>query len=1134
MLVGCLHLSAKTMSQTVTLVVKDKPLSDVLEIIEKQTGYLAFSSEEVLKYAKPITISILHLPLAQAMDKLFANQPYVYEIDQKNILIHLKTDGFLESPKPVQPRYITGSVTDSTGAPLKGATVVVLGKNRAVITADAGNFRIAADPGDKLQVSFIGYETRILSVTGSTLLNVVLKELSNQLDDIIVVGYGTQKKETVTGAVSQVGEEVFTNRPLVQAAQGLQGKIPNLNITYSDGVPDRGANFNVRGTTSINGGSPLILIDNVPGDIRLINPEDIASVTVLKDAASAAIYGGKAAFGVILVTTKNGKAGEAKVRYSNNIGLMRPTKLPQAASALDAAEIQNEAYKGWNGAYNASLNNTIDYLKQRQADPTLPELTTDAAGKWISGANIDWYDKFYNKNQHFDKQYLSVSGGTDKTKYYLSAGYTNQTGTFKVNTDNLDRYTIDMRLDQQIKPWLTVAENLQLVQSQYDSPNRLSNALTVYRYLSLFGSSYDAIYTPNGNYTEGGAYVFGSLNNGSFDNTTTRQVKNLLALRTNFFNNKLHINAEYSVLYGSVGNQVQNFKTAYEPSFGVIDSLGGTDYFSENNTQNLDHNINLYGDYSQDIGDHHFKILAGFNQELTTYNYTYMRRNGNMVNGLSSINLTNSDIYTLSDSRNAVALRGAFGRFNYDFNGKYLVEFNGRYDGTSRFPKSDRFGFFPSASAGWVLTKEKFFDNISKDIINEIKIRSSYGVLGNQALSDPYPYIQSMSVVKGSYVFDGLTQLQTSAPGIVASDLTWERAATFDVGADINALSNRFTLGFDWYQRNTTDMLTKGKTLPEVLGTSEPQENAANLSTKGWEFSLEWKDRFKVGSKPFTYTINLVLSDYKAKITKFDNPSKLLSDYYVGQTLGEIWGYNTPGFFKTDDEYLSSADQSKVSSIEYAASGHPLAGDIKYEDRDNSGAIDYGDNTVDKPGDRYVIGNTTPRYSFGANFNFDWNGFDLNVFFQGVGKRDFWPGAESGIFWGSYNRWNQPIYQNMVDNYWTPDHIDAYYPRPRAYLALSSGRSLYAAQTHYLQNAAYVRLKDVTLGYTFTMKKYTEKLGNTTVRVFFSGYNLYEWTSLSDVFDPEGLNADASNTSAGSGFLYPQQRTYTFGLDINF
>jgi len=1108
-------------------------LKESLLLLEQQSGLkVSFPQMAVAKEGKRIDLSARQYTIAGILGFILKNTNLRFAQSDKYIIIS-------EKPPKVVPGKITGKITDDkTGETLIGVIVSVKGQMISAQTDNQGKFEITLPKGNyELSARYIGYVTETFSVSvkeeRSTEVNIRLKASNSGLNEVVVVGYGTQKRSTITGAVNQIGAEVFENRPVTNAAQALQGVIPNLNISFSDGRPDRGGSFNVRGFTSINGGGPLILIDGVPGDINLINPEDIDKVSVLKDAASAAIYGARASFGVILVTTKNGKKGKLDVRYSNNFGVSRPLGIPTVVDALTDATIQNEAYKGYSGADNASMLLVIDYLKQRLSNPSLPELGTDPSGNFIRGANTDWYGSFYKKNIFFSKNYLSIAGGSEKITYFLSGGFNDQDGIFKQETDNYKRYNLRGKINIDLKSWLSLYNNSEFDEGHYDSPNTYVNKSgnNVYRYLSLFANPYEAIKTANDNWTQAGALTFGELQDGGRSNTVNRVIRNTTGLQLKLFKDKLHINGDYTVSYNQINGDVQSLGVSYENKPNALTTYPNPDYYQSSYEQVFHSVANLYAEYKQSFGKHELTLLGGASRELNQDHLFNAYRENNITSSLGSLNLT-TGAAKVGDLKETWALESLFYRANYSFNEKYLLELNGRYDGSSRFPTNDRFGFFPSVSGGWVLSKEQFFEPLA-NIFDNFKVRASYGSLGNQQVS-AYPYITTMNVAQGKVILDGSQPLITSAPGLVSPSLTWETAKTVDYGADMVLLHNRLELGFDWYNRKTQNMLTKSKSLPAVIGTSEPQTNAADLSTKGWELSAKWQDQFLLGGKTFRYNIFAVLSDNQSKITKYDNPNGLLGDYYAGQHVGEIWGYQTEGFFKTDDEWKTSADQSKISTIEYQINGHSLAGDIKFADLNGDNKIDNGTNTLANHGDLKVIGNTTPRYSYGFNLGFNWMGFDVSGFFQGIGKRDFWPGQESGVFWGLYNRWNQPVYTTIVNNYWTPEHTDAYFPRLRAYEALSSNNSLGNAQTRYLQNASYLRLKNITVGYQLPASL-LHRLNISSIRLFVSGQNLVTWTKLNKAFDPEGIGQDpGTSTANGNGFVYPIQKTFVAGVEVKF
>lgn len=1029
---------------------------------------------------------------------------------------------------------IQGKVLDEKNLPMPGVNVVEKGTINGVTTDVNGEYKLSVKNEHAVLVfSFMGYLSQEILMSGLTKIDIVLEPDNKQLDEVVVVGYGTQHKSEVTGAISQVGSEVLQNRPVLNLAQGIQGAVPNLNVSFGDGKPGRGGDFNIRGFTSINGGGPLILVDGVPGNSNLISPEDVESVTVLKDAASAAIYGARAAFGVVIITTKKGKKDKLLFRYSSNYGWASPTRLPKVIDdPLAAAEVQNLAYRNQAGTDQPGMPAVIEYLKQRQQNPSLPELGVDASGNFIRGANTDWYGLFYKKTQPYQKQYISASGGSEKTTYFLSLGFQHQGGAFAVATDNYNQYNFRTNVTHKMNKWLEISNRTEFNQGIYDAPNKFVNGgYNVYRYLSLFANPYEAIYTPNGNYTQAGMLTFGALQDGGRVKETDRVIRSTLKATSRLFQDHLTLNADYTIFLTQNINSTRANRLKYESKPGTIVNYSNPDYYQSYFDDELHQVLNLYSEYNQTWNKHLMKALVGFNQELNQLGSVTTRRDQNILSDGNSLNLTSGNA-TVSDKKSEWALRGVFYRFNYEFMNKYLLELNGRYDGTSRFPKNRRFGFFPSVSVGWLITNEKFL-SATKSWMDQLKLRASYGSLGNQLVSD-YAYINTLNIYKTNNILDGTLPIGTQAPGLKSQDLTWERATTLNLGMDAEFLNGRLGIGFDWYQRDTKGMLTKGSTLPAVLGTTAPQINAADLQTRGWEVSATWSDHLTISQKTFRYDFRAVLADNRTVITRYDNPNRLLTDYYKGMRIGEIWGYETAGFFQSDDEYKSHADQQKVQSIIYGISGHPLAGDLKFNDRNNDNKIDFGDNTVDNPGDMKIIGNSSPRYTYGFTLNTSWNGFGVSVFIQGVGMRQFWPGAEAGNFWGFYNRWNQPVYQHIYGNYWTPEHRDAYFPRPVAYEALSSTRELGVAQTRYLQDASYTRLKNLTVSYDLP-SAVLKKLKFSQIKLFFSGQNLMEWTKLSQAMDPETLGDEVDSTTAnGKGFVYPIQRTYTVGLDIHF
>ena len=555
-----------------------------------------------------------------------------------------------------------------------------------------------------------------------------------------------------------------------------------------------------------------------------------------------------------------------------------------------------------------------------------------------------------------------------------------------------------------------------------------------------------------------------------------------------------------------------------------MDAGPATIYRSASNTKRT--NMNTYATYNETIGKNELTVMGGFNQESYDYLYFYAEHI-DPISGIPqhALNLATGNA-RVSDNDDQNASRSTFSRINYNYNQKYLLEINASYYLTSKFAKQNRGVTYASVSGGWRLSEEQFFLPV-KNLINNLKIRASYGSLGNQDMGS-YDYLPIMNVSQSSYSLEGSRINYTTYPQPKSANFTWEASKTIDFGIDFSMLRNRLNTTFDWYERKTSNMLAPYHSLPSVYGATVPKENIAALSNKGWELSVGWQDKFSLLNDIFSYGIRLNLYDSKATITDYYNPTNYLGDYYVGQEIGEIWGATTLGYFLTDEEAKKGPLSITNSYRAYAG-----AGDIKFADLDNNGVISRGPWTLEDPGDFKIIGNTTPRYQYGFTVNANWKGFDLNAFFKGVGKRDIYPISESTNFWSSYNRKYQVLLTHVAENRWTPENPNSYFPRPKGYIALGNN-DLGLPQTKYLQDASYIRLKNLTIGYTLP-KKISNKIKTQHIRVYVSGQNLWESTNLHSSLDPEGLQTDPDASSqVGFGTSYPIQRVYSFGFEIYF
>lgn len=1020
-----------------------------------------------------------------------------------------------------------GVVTDTTGETVIGASVVVKGTTNGTITGLDGDFSLSGvTKGSILVVSFVGYQNTEVKWNGQP-LTIVLKEDTKVLDEVVVVGYGTQKKANLSGAVAAVDGKVLQDRPITNIGQGLQGVVPNLNITMNNGgAPGATSSFNIRGNTSLNGGSPLVLVDNVQMDANLVNPDDIESISVLKDAASASIYGARAAYGVILITTKKGKKSDKPTVSLSATGYWQSPALTfHNVNSMQYLTMMDEAYQndGGSGHYFKSqvYQYAEDYFNGKYDSPVFFDTAYDTYKYGYCG-NTDWWDELYKTS--FSQIYTAnISGGNDRTTYYASVSMNDQGGILKAGDDKYNKYNANVNISSNITKWLNVSAKIAHTYTDELHPTGGTTAMNSTAYSGL--SSYSGMMKgdlsplmpvkhPDGHYAGQGSYTNpvaimeqgGNAQYKQNDLWMTGAVK-ITPIKG------LVINADYTWnFYGKSSNQhVQNFYD-YTAVPGTENYYPWTNPSSVTVTNNDDYYnaFNAFAEYTFSLKEkHNFKVMVGYNQENKHKKYHYAGRKNLIDSSNPSLNLAYGDM-AMNGSETHWSVNGFFARINYDYKGKYLLELNGRYDGSSKFPHGDRYAFFPSASVAWRVSEEKFWEPI-RGWFDNFKLRASYGSLGNQALDESrygnFPYLATYGInTKYGALLNGTRPVAVSVPGLVSASFTWETVNQIDFGFDASFFGGRLNTSFDWYRRNTKDMLTAGQALPAVLGTSVPQENAADMKTVGWEVSLEWNDRLSNG---FGYHIKGVLSDYQASITKFSNPTKLLGTHYVGEKLNEIWGYVSNGLFQSDED-AKAADQS------YLSGGSWGAGDVKYEDLNNDGKIDIGKNTLDDSGDRKIIGNSTPRYSYGITAGFDYKGFDFEMFWQGIGKRDYWLGGSQ--FWGFTDEWCTPLTSSL--DYWTEDNRDAYFPRLHHY-GVNGGN--HQVSTRYLQNAAYLRLKNVVLGYTIP-RSITEKAKISRLRVFVQGENLLTFTPLIDSYDPETLN----------NMTYPINKKISVGLNLTF
>ncbi|WP_417629329.1 SusC/RagA family TonB-linked outer membrane protein [Pontibacter silvestris] len=1130
----------------VTLNLQHVPLIKVLQELQRTSGFNFMYNRNHIEGDRVVNLVVERKSVKEVLDALFENTNVEYRQVEKNVYLNKVNPAKTGQAGNQQQNVINGTVRDDQG-PLPGVYITVKGTSQGTATDSEGNFSIVASPNDVLVFTMLGYQTKEQVVTGNT-LNVTLQTDTKALSEVVVVGYGTQKKANLTGAVEQVTSEVLENRPLPNLSQGLQGAIPNLNLIPTDGKPIQSPTFNVRGTTSIGqGGSALVLIDGVQGDPSLLNPNDIATITVLKDAASAAIYGARGAFGVVLITTKNPAKEKTSVTYSGNYSVKSPTTVPDLVTdGYTFARMFNEGWSAWNDYSQTpqNVNKTVKFspeylaeLERRANDPSLPKVDVGANGEYVYYDNTDWFKELYKDHNSSTEHNISVSGSSGKASFYVTGRYFGQEGLFRYNSDDYKMYNFRAKGAIELFPWLRIDNNINYSNMKYHNPLNVGEGGGIWRNIADEGHTMAPMFNPDGTLTYSAAYTVGDLWYGKNGiDMNEREIRNTTGFTAKFFDNKLRVRGDFTYRDTDDNSTRRRVPVPYSRIPGVIEYVGT----NTNDIQNVYGEIqylatNIYGEYETTFNDvHYFKAMAGYNYEQSTFEELTTQRNGLIFEDAENLNLALGQSITTGGDWEKWNILGGFYRLNYSYKDKYLLEANGRYDGSSKFPENERYAFFPSFSAGWRISNESFW-KISPNLISELKIRGSYGSLGNGNIKS-YAFQEQFEITQSGRVLNGVRPQQTSQPGVIPDGLTWETSTTQNIGLDLGMLSNRLMINGDAYIRKTTDMFTVGMTLPAVFGTAVPKGNYADLKTKGWELSVSWQDMFTVASKPLNYNIRVVLADYQAEITKYNNPDKKLSDYYEGQKIGEIWGYVTDGFFTSQDEIENSPSQALLRA---STSGQWLPGDIKFADINGDNVINNGDNTVASPGDRKIIGNATPRYTYGINLGADWNNFFFSTFFQGVGKQDWYPGREASLFWGQYNRPYNKIPEWQLGNIWSEDNPDTYLPRYRGYVAQNSSGELAQAQTKYLQNTAYIRMKNIQIGYMLP-QSLISRVGISNARVFLSGENLWTWSPLykyTKDIDVESINGSdrvLTDGTSGNGYNYPILKSLSMGLSLTF
>lgn len=1081
-----------------------------------------------------------------------------------------------------QQQMIKGQVVDDKGETIIGGTVMVKGTQEGTLTDIDGNFSVKGKVGDILTISYVGFSPLTVKVTKLDGNRFVMKEDTKVLDEVVVVGMDKQKRNTITAAVATVKSDAIVNRPVTDVTSALQGNVAGLNFA-SDAAEggvggETGAEikFSIRGIGSINGGEPYVLVDGVEQSMQNVNPADIESISVLKDASASAVYGARAAYGVVLVTTKSGKKEKTRVTYRGTVGFSSPINMPQMMNSLEWARYINQREENM-GRKQMVSDATIDKIIGFMNNPysvEFPGIAPNQAGDgWAAASenqygNTDWFDYYFKDHAIRHSHNLSVQGGSEKATYYVGLGYTYQEGLMDQVQDDLKKYNVNTKFTVTATDWLkfNFNNNLTLNIINRPMPNQTifygtiaNQAPTRVTQLPVEQVEYS---TPDWNellYMKKANYNQNRISDAmSFSAIVTPlkgwDIMGEMKARLDVENNSFELRTPSFMQPNGQITEKSGIRQGYQYP-GMRWQNTNTGSLTRGNTFNYYLSPSVSTSYVNQWGDHYFKVMAGYQMELQENSNDFIYKDGMLSEDTYSFENADGKLYA-GEARTHWATMGFYTRMNWNYKNIYFLEFSGRYDGSSRFAPGNRWGFFPSFSAGYDIARTDYFTNLQLPV-SQLKVRVSYGRLGNQNGAGLYDYLGMMTLdpnnVNAWLLPGGNNGIDRGTisltPKMISPYITWEKVDNANLGLDLMLLNDRLSVTFDVYQRTTKDMIGPAEAIPAVSGIvpdDRAKINNATLRNRGWEFSINWQDKLKCG---FSYGVGFNLFNYKAVITKYNNPEGIIYNnhtgldrnkgYYEGMDIGEIWGYVADDLFMTNQEidaYLNSKDLSFFKSDNLWQ-----VGDLKYVDTNRDGKIDPGKGTLNDHGDLKIIGNATPKYSFGINLNVGYKGFSVSTLLQGVGKRDFTLAGSTYLFGG------KNFFKEHLD-YFSPQNPNAYLPRLTEPKTTDYDANVGYNTTRYLVNAAYMRMKNLMVSYTFD-KKLLKAMKLENLRVYFTCDNLFTISKLPKSFDPETLNqvntwAGGSSATApgmtsaanenGNGKVYPMNRNFVFGIDFTF
>lgn len=1080
------------LNQKLSIQAENQDMRQVLVQLQRIANVRFTYSSAIIPSKQKVTVRAVNQPLSDILDQLFANTPVRYKLVGKQIILQKMTipskfEGekrinFLEGVSPDPDRNIRGTVKDEAGEPLPGVSVMVRGTQRGTTTNLDGTFQVEIpDESNTLIFSFVGYESKEVLVGSESIVEVVLNVDVKSLAEVVVVGYGTQKKVNLTGSVSVVSGEELTRRPVGQTSTALAGTVPGLTVTQRSGQPGRdNSSLRIRGVGTIGDSNPLVIVDGVESNINTIDPNEIESVSVLKDASSAAIYGSRAANGVILITTKRGNEKGFSVNYNTYMGWQAPTDMPKIVNGLDHMNLINEAY--------TNTGRSPLYTEQQIQEYTAGRLTNPDRYP-----DTDWQKLTLTDNGFMQSHYLSVTGGTDRVKMLGSFSYLDQNGV--IPNTNFKRYNLRINTDVKITEKLSTSMDIFLRRTDLIEPS--DGTAYVFHWMRRIPANQAGLLS-TGQYGEGwnGDNPLGKARDGGLNRENN--IGSLINLNvkykpTKWLTANLIYSPRFSLPYSKkFYNTLQTYRWDGSKSYATPVRNNLKDDMSREWYNNLRATLNV----DKSFGSHNLNVLAGYQQEDQVNRWVSAYREVFLLPDYQEINSGNRENEKTEGSATHWSLSSFFGRINYNYKEKYLFEANARYDGSSRFAKGNKYALFPSFSAGWRIIEEPFMKSLSSTI-TDLKLRASWGKLGNQNLVDGngnpilYPFAAFIGIGNSNYSFDNANRTGSSLNEMANSSIKWETTTVSNIGLDLT-MWNNFNFSFEYYQRRTNDILLR-LDVPTMIGLTAPYQNAGIVENKGWDLTASYRN--KAGD--LNYGVSVNVSDVKNKVV--DMRGVLRSDRQVnneGYPIGSFFGYVADGFFQSADEVSNHAKQF----------GNVAAGDIRYKDFNNDGIVNAAD--------QRVIGSPIPRYTYSTNIDLGYKGFDLSIFFQGVGKAD---GYLTGhgimpFFEGS------TIQEYMRDS-WRPDNTGAAYPR----LAFNETNNIQNS-SFWLRDASFLRLKNLQLGYNFPKSLLKDRIQK--LRLYASGQNLLTF----DHFYP-GFDVEAPVGNAG---WYPQMKVFTVGLDVRF